>query len=401
MKKLLCLSLVFAGLLLPALATAVTNLTVAYQFDLSSVMGSVTGGTCMEGDVTSLASDGTSIYLYQNCVQGSAKIWKIDPSTGTITATYNLTLSYGNTNGIESIHDMTWYNGALWATGGYASAPNTLKQGIFRINLSTSLSESQIPAGSGLDTGGEAAVAGLASDGTNFYVSVDLWGSNSDIGIVKFNPTTSTTVPSSPFLSMGCRSWDMDYSEGYLWMDGCNYIDKVDPTTGDIIEQYAGGGDDGILYLNNLLWMIEDTKLIAYYTTSSLSLIQTLTPPSNTTVSRGSALGPFSATITNNTSSSYSFYVYLYIGTPDGNWFSISPSRLMTLSGGQTFSTNNLYIRVPSIAQTGTTYYQVSIYDTSYNVIDEDWFSFEVVSSSSTSGSNMHHDWGVSGWSDN
>ena len=109
---------------------------------------------------------------------------------------------------------------------------------------------------------------------------------------------------------------------------------------------------------------------------STPAITQTLTPPTTTTVSKGSRLGPFSVSLTNNTSSSYSFYVYLYIGTPDGNWFSISPSRLMTLSGGQIFSTGNLYIRVPSIAQTGTTYYQVNIYDTSYNVIDEDWFSF-------------------------
>lgn len=113
------------------------------------------------------------------------------------------------------------------------------------------------------------------------------------------------------------------------------------------------------------------------------SISHAITPPSNTTVSRGSLLGPFSASATNTSSSSYSSYVYLYIGTPDGNWISISPSRLITLAAGETSSTGNLYIRVPSIAQAGTAYYWVNIYDTSYNLIDQDYFSFAVTAGAS------------------
>lgn len=111
-----------------------------------------------------------------------------------------------------------------------------------------------------------------------------------------------------------------------------------------------------------------------------------LTPPSSTTVSQSSLLGPFYASATNNTSSSYSFYVYPYLGTPDGNWI-LMFTNLITLAAGETGWANNgngVYIWVPYFAQTGTTYHCVNIYDTSYNLIDQDCFSFEVTAGSSS-----------------
>ncbi|MBI4690192.1 MAG: hypothetical protein HY754_07995 [Nitrospirae bacterium] len=49
--------------------------------------------------------------------------------------------------------------------------------------------------------------------------------------------------------------------------------------------------------------------------------------------------------------------------------------------------------------QTGTYYYWVGAYDTSYNLLDSDSFAFTVTSSTSKSGEN--HDWGTSGWDNN
>jgi len=112
----------------------------------------------------------------------------------------------------------------------------------------------------------------------------------------------------------------------------------------------------------------------------SSQITLTLTPPSNTTVSKGSKLGPFSISITNNTSSSYTSYVYIYLYTPDGNGRTIM-SRQMTLSGGKTLSANNLYLNIPSTAPAGTYSYYVNIYDTSYNLLAQDGFAFSVVSS--------------------
>jgi kexin len=115
-------------------------------------------------------------------------------------------------------------------------------------------------------------------------------------------------------------------------------------------------------------------------------ITHTLTSPSNTTVSQGSLLGPFYTSVTNNTSSSYPFYIYPYIGTPDGNWI-LMFTNLITLAAGETSWANDgngIYLMVPYTAQTGTTYHCVNIYDTSYNLIDQDCFSFEVTSSSSS-----------------
>jgi len=112
-------------------------------------------------------------------------------------------------------------------------------------------------------------------------------------------------------------------------------------------------------------------------TVSVTAITQTLTPPSNTTVSQGSRLGPFSISITNNLGSSYTFYVSVYIGTPDGNSILLM-SKQLTLSANGTLSANNRYLNIPSVAPTGTYSYYMAVSDTSYNVIDEDSFYFVV-----------------------
>ncbi|MBI4689739.1 MAG: hypothetical protein HY754_05690 [Nitrospirae bacterium] len=132
---------------------------------------------------------------------------------------------------------------------------------------------------------------------------------------------------------------------------------------------------------------------VSVSTTPSISL--TLTPPSNTTVSQGSKLGPFSISIKNNTSSSSTFYAYIYLVTPDETWKTLI-SKSLTLSGGGTLSANNLYMNIPSSATTGSYYYWVGAYDMSYNLLDYDYFAFTVTSSTSKTGGD--HDWGVSGW---
>jgi M6 family metalloprotease-like protein len=117
---------------------------------------------------------------------------------------------------------------------------------------------------------------------------------------------------------------------------------------------------------------------------STTPITQTITAPSNTTVSKGSVLGPFSVSVTNNTNSSYTFYVYPYIYTPDGNWVQLMSGKMVTLAAYQTISKSNLYLPVPLNAQTGTHYFLAYLYDTSSNIIDYDYFAFEVTSGSST-----------------
>jgi len=157
--------------------------------------------------------------------------------------------------------------------------------------------------------------------------------------------------------------------------------------------EYFYGMIDDIRIYNRAL---SESEIQELYQEGSNAI--TLTPPSNTTVSKGGRLGPFSISITNNTSSNYAFYAFVYIGTPDGQWITLV-SKQLTLSGGGTISANNLYLNIPSFAPAGTYSYYVNIYDTNYNLLDQDGFGFSVVSSSSKSGRS--HDWGISGWPDN
>ncbi|MBI4691271.1 MAG: hypothetical protein HY754_13560 [Nitrospirae bacterium] len=104
---------------------------------------------------------------------------------------------------------------------------------------------------------------------------------------------------------------------------------------------------------------------------------------------------PFSISIKNNTSSSSTFNVYIYLVNPDGTWTTLI-SKSLTLSGGKTLTVNNLYTNIPSTISSASYYYWVGAYDTSYNLLDYDYFVFSVTSSTSKSGEN--HDWGISGW---
>ncbi|MBI4690051.1 MAG: hypothetical protein HY754_07260 [Nitrospirae bacterium] len=70
--------------------------------------------------------------------------------------------------------------------------------------------------------------------------------------------------------------------------------------------------------------------------------------------------------------------------------------QIAYLSAGKTLTVNNLYTNIPSTISPGSYYYWVGAYDTSYNLLDYDYFAFTVTSSSSKSGEN--NDLGVSGW---
>lgn len=229
-------------------------LTVAGEYILDESM--------WDGHNVGLASDGTSIYLYKQDYEGasSGKIWKID-GTGNLEATYNLSLSYGNTNDISWIGGMTWHNGGLWASGGYASAPNVLQQGIFQINLATGQSENQIPAGSDIDLDGDG-IGGLTSDGTNFYVGVDLKGVPDDLGVVMFS-AMDTEIPSSTFFLTDGFQYEIAHDGGNLWLGEGYCINKMDLANGNISGGYRAEGE-GLIYFNDLLWRIYDTKLVAY-----------------------------------------------------------------------------------------------------------------------------------------
>ena len=200
-----------------------------------------------------------------------------------------------------------------------------------------------------------------------FYLSTDTTIEDTDyvLGTVEYTElpvdadndlNASLTVPSVP--------------------DGTYYIGAI--VTVD-------GSEDSIGINNRFIIGRPDRTEITVTSASTDPITHTLTPPSSTTVPKGGLLGPFYASTTNNTSSDYSYYLESYIGTPDGAWRLIF-QRFVTLGAGATGYANNgngIYIVVPSYAPTGTHSHCVNLYDTSYTMIDQDCFSFEVTSSES------------------
>jgi len=108
------------------------------------------------------------------------------------------------------------------------------------------------------------------------------------------------------------------------------------------------------------------------------SVTLTLTAPSTTTVSQGSQLGPFTASIANNSGSRTTLYVYVWVGAPDGSSTTVVSNKMITLRPYKTISKSDLYYDVSSTAQAGTYSYYMAAYDTSYNLIDDGYFWFEV-----------------------
>lgn len=108
----------------------------------------------------------------------------------------------------------------------------------------------------------------------------------------------------------------------------------------------------------------------------------TLIPPSNTTVSKGGTLGPFTVEETNNDSSFRNFYVQSYVIKPDKT--RVNFSKILTgIDGGKT-RTYLHYLSIPTRSELGTFTFGVKLTDTSGNLFDNDSFDFTVVSGSST-----------------
>ncbi len=193
-----------------------------------------------------------SIYLYKHDYAGaaSAKIYQINPYSGEVITTYNLSLE-SSANKISWIDKMTVYKGDLWATGGYGDPSGAGgKAGIFKIDIVTSTSSNQIPAGSGVDLEG---LGGLANDGVNLFIGVDLTNVQPGLGMVKFDPAQVSAVPVSPFFELTYKPECLCYGDGYLWA-GFEDVKKLDPLNGTVLANYNLPGSAASLYLDNMLW---------------------------------------------------------------------------------------------------------------------------------------------------
>jgi len=205
------------------------------------------------GSNPSIFTDGTSIYLYKhdNEGSGSAKIYKIDPSSEQITDTYSISLS-SSPNGTSWIDELTYLNGILWASGGYGDPSGAGGvPGIFRFDMSGSSSSFQLPADTAINLG-----RWLTSDGQNLYASVLL---ENGYGIVKFIPDQVSEISPSLFIALDIPVESLCYGDGYLWA-GISKLHRVDPANGNILEDYNIPPWAAEVYLNNMLWCYDEDK---------------------------------------------------------------------------------------------------------------------------------------------
>ncbi len=218
------------------------------------------------GKNPSITSDGSSMYLYKHDFQNaaSAKIFKINPASGEVTTTYILALQ-SSANGISWIDKLTFHKGAFWAVGGYGDPSGTDRGmvGVFKIDIATSKSSNQLPAGPGIDTTNE--LGGLASDGVNLYVGVNLLSAQQDRGIVKFDPSLVSAIPSAPLLKLAYRPSYMCYADNCIWV-GVDSVLKMNPVNGTTLSSYYMPSEAAQLYFNEMFWMYDqsDNTLKAY-----------------------------------------------------------------------------------------------------------------------------------------
>jgi len=281
-----------------------------------------------------------------------------------------------NIKELESLTDDTRYNPAI--------DTNFFPDAHASYYCSSTTAAGHLNAAYGVPFYGSAVNDACGRDGIYNYVRC-VRSAQFNLNISKSGTGSGTVTSSDEKISCGS-----DCSEAYS--SGTSVTLTATADTGSTFSGWSGDCTG----TGTCTVTMDADKTVTATFTKQQSIDITITPPSNTTVSQGSKLGPFSISIKSNGSSYkfYTYYGYIDIVTPDGKW-TVLKSRPLTLIGGSTFSANNLYINIPSTASTGTYSFWIGIYNTS-NLLADDSFTFTVTSSTSKSGKN--HDWRVSGW---
>ena len=218
------------------------------------------------GQDPSLVYADTSLYLFKQDHQNgpTASVYVINPATGAVANTYSINLT-SSANGICWLGNVTYHKGAFWSAGGYGDPSGSDKGivGVFKIDIGTSTSSNQLPAAPGIDTTNE--FGGLASDGVNLYLGIDLPNSTQDHGVVKFDPSLVSKVPAIPFFKLSLRPSYLCYANNSLWA-GADSVLKMNPADGSILAGYNIPAGCAQVYLDGMFWMYDqsDNTLKAY-----------------------------------------------------------------------------------------------------------------------------------------
>jgi hypothetical protein len=186
----------------------------------------------INGSNSFLFKDDSNLFLYIHDYEGapSATIYELNLNDGSVINTIHIDLE-STPNRISWMDKIVMRNGELWAIGGYGNPDGSGgKEGIFKINLQTSNSSSQIP----IELISEN-INNLTSDGTFFYV---IYSGENKNGIIKFNPDLVATVPSDLFIDLNDqRARYLTYGNNFLWV-GINRLSEFNPINGDFIGSF-------------------------------------------------------------------------------------------------------------------------------------------------------------------
>ncbi|MBK7105434.1 MAG: T9SS type A sorting domain-containing protein [Ignavibacteriae bacterium] len=221
-----------------------------------------------------IAYDGTSILLYKHDYQDapSAKVYIINPETGEIKNTIYLNLESAP-NRISWIEEMTFRNEELWAVGGFGDPSGTgYVNGVFKIDLNTSNSSSQIKFNSLIEN-----TNGIACDGTNFFVGVK--NNLGEEGIVKFNPDQVSEIQPDLFIDLQSENVEhITYGDGILWV-GIDKVNKFDPVNGAYLGNLELPASSSELYIDNNFWTYDEVENCLFvYNLSTVGIKEQIYP---------------------------------------------------------------------------------------------------------------------------
>lgn len=223
-------------------------------------------------------SDGTSLFIREaDWMNNTYKLWAVDQTTGAVSLVAQVDGGIYGANRIAWISGLTSHNGVWWGTGNYWDASGNSQFGVFRIDLTTgvAIAADAIPMETVTYSCGMFACmsdsnpTNLTSDGTNLYLGLGIYdGTNFNAGIVKFDPTATTSIPVYPtWLVSGNDPWynHLSYGNGYLWASdlGEGDLAQVDPSSGEVVRTWFN--ESGV-FLNNKFWRFEDGLVIGAYT---------------------------------------------------------------------------------------------------------------------------------------
>jgi hypothetical protein len=227
----------------------------------------------------SMTTDGTNIYLLINTESAAdyVTLMTIDPQAKAVTGSIRIPVVPPRTaysppvpDGIGEVLDIAWYNGALWASGGWwVAATQSGYSGVFELDPATGKPTHTIALPHSSDPNHDDFIGSIASDGTDLYVSVkrQYYIPYTDTTmIVKLDPgSTSQISTASPFFVSPAPMHQMDFDGGFLWVlteENPDRIDKVDPNTAKTLSQTCmSDGGNNILYVDGDFWSASGSEM--------------------------------------------------------------------------------------------------------------------------------------------